>query len=76
MNEARAFEYLIPAMKWINCKLVICGDGNFMDQLKQLVKDNAVEDKVELKGMFSPDELWIIAQTGGYWDGHWLKTQG
>ena len=62
VGEARAFEYLIPAMKWINTKLVICGDGNFMDQLKRLIKDNAVEDKVELKGMLSPDELWNIAQ--------------
>jgi glycosyltransferase involved in cell wall biosynthesis len=62
VGEARAFEYLIPAMKWIDCRLVICGDGNFMNQLKQLIKDNAVEDKVELTGMLSPDELWIIAQ--------------
>ena len=62
VGEARAFEYLIPAMKWIKYKLVICGDGNFMDQLKQLIQDNAVENKVELKGMMSPDELWNIAQ--------------
>jgi glycosyltransferase involved in cell wall biosynthesis len=63
INEARAFEYLIPAMKQINYKLVICGDGNFMNQLKQLIRENNVEDKVELKGMLSPDELWIISQT-------------
>jgi glycosyltransferase involved in cell wall biosynthesis len=62
VNEARAFEYLIPAMKRIDCKLVICGDGNFMDQLKQLIKDNQVENKVELKGMLLPDELWAISQ--------------
>src|SRR5258706_3574799 len=57
VNEARGFEYLIPAMKLIHHKLVICGDGNFMDQLKQLIKDHAVEDRVELKGMLSPNEL-------------------
>jgi glycosyltransferase involved in cell wall biosynthesis len=62
VNEARAFEYLIPAMKMIDCKLVICGDGNFMNQLKQLIKDNNVENKVELKGMLLPDELWDISQ--------------
>ena len=62
VNEARAFEYLIPAMKNINCKLIICGDGNFMNQLKQLIKENGVEDKVELKGMLSPDDLWTISQ--------------
>lgn len=62
VNEARAFEYLVPAMKWINHKLVICGDGNFMNQLKQLIKDNGVDDKIELKGMLSPDQLWTISQ--------------
>lgn len=62
VNEARAFEQLIPAMKKIDCKLVVCGDGNFMDQLKQLIKENGVENKVELKGMLLPDELWTISQ--------------
>ncbi|MDP4262090.1 MAG: glycosyltransferase [Bacteroidota bacterium] len=62
VNEARAFEHLVPALKSINARLVICGDGNFMPQLKELIKENKVEDKVELKGMLSPDELWAIAQ--------------
>ena len=62
VNEARGFEYLIPAMKMIDHKLVICGDGNFMDQLKDLVIKNQVQDKVELKGMLQPGELWKISQ--------------
>jgi len=62
VNEARGFEYLIPAMKMISHKLVICGDGNFMDQLKDLVKTNQVQDKVELKGMLEPGDLWKISQ--------------
>src|SRR6185295_2399867 len=62
VNEARAFEFLIPAMKWIDQKLVICGDGNFMEQLKQLIRDNDVENKVELRGMLSPDALWTVAE--------------
>ncbi|MBL7740146.1 MAG: glycosyltransferase [Chitinophagaceae bacterium] len=62
VNEARAFEQLIPAMKQINCKLVICGDGNFMNQLKELIRQNGIENKVELKGMLSPDDLWTISQ--------------
>jgi glycosyltransferase involved in cell wall biosynthesis len=61
VNEARSFEFLIPAMKQVNRRLVICGDGNFMSQLKQLIKDNEVEDKVELKGMVNPEELWNIS---------------
>lgn len=62
VNEARAFEWLIPAMKDINSKLVICGDGNFMPKLKELIETNKVQDKIELKGMLTPDELWHIAK--------------
>ncbi len=62
VNEARGFEQLIPAMKMITCKLVICGDGNFMQQLKALIKENKVEDKVVLKGMLPPDELWRVSR--------------
>ena len=46
----------------ISYKLVICGDGNFMDQLKELIVTNQVQDKVELKGMLQPGELWKISQ--------------
>ena len=62
VNEARGFEYLIPAMKMVNCRLVICGDGNYMQQLKELIRKNGVESKVELRGMLLPGELWEIAQ--------------
>ncbi|MBS1654629.1 MAG: glycosyltransferase, partial [Bacteroidetes bacterium] len=63
VNEARAFEFLIPAMKKVEAKLVVCGDGNFMSQLKILVTQNGVENKVELKGMLTPADLWAVAQT-------------
>jgi glycosyltransferase involved in cell wall biosynthesis len=63
VNEARAFEQLVPAMKSIASKLIICGDGNFMGQLRELISKNKVGDKVELKGMLFPDELWSISQT-------------
>lgn len=63
VNEARGFEYLIPAMKNIPYQLVVCGDGNFMLQLKALVKENGVEDKVVLKGMLLPEDLRVIAAT-------------
>jgi glycosyltransferase involved in cell wall biosynthesis len=61
VNEARGFEYLIPAMKLVNSKLVICGDGNFMKRLIELIRYHAVEDKVELKGMLPPEELWQVS---------------
>jgi len=63
VNEARSFEQLIPAMKKVNNKLVICGDGNFMDQLKELIRQNGVDDKVELRGMLVPDQLWAVSMS-------------
>ena len=57
VNEGRSFETLIPAMKLVNARLVICGNGNFFEQVKQLIKTLHLEDKVELKGMVPPDEL-------------------
>jgi glycosyltransferase involved in cell wall biosynthesis len=62
VNEARGFEYLIPAMKMVEHKLMICGDGNFMDQLKELITKYEVQDKIELKGMLLPSDLWRISQ--------------
>ena len=62
VNEGRSFETLIPAFKNINCKLIICGDGNFMQQAKQLVAANNLEDKVIFKGKIKPDELAVITQ--------------
>jgi glycosyltransferase involved in cell wall biosynthesis len=58
VNEARSFEQLVPAMKLVNDRLIICGDGNFMVQLRSLIRSNNLEDKIILKGMLLPDELW------------------
>ncbi len=60
VNEGRSFETLIPAMKMIDAKLVIAGDGNFMERLKQLIVGNDVAHKVELAGMVSPDRLKLL----------------
>ena len=57
VNEARCFETLIPAFKSLNASLVICGDGNFMDQARQIAKDHGLEDKVQFKGWLPPDIL-------------------
>ena len=62
VNEGRGFEWLIPAMQWVNCRLIICGDGNFMTALEKLIIEYKLEQKIELKGMLSPDKLWEISQ--------------
>ena len=62
VNEGRSFETLIPAMKEVDSKLIICGNGNFMDQTRQLVKKYNVENKVIFKGKLTPVELRTITQ--------------
>ncbi len=57
VNEGRCFEQLIPAMQHVDYKLVICGEGNFMQQTKDLIEMYGLADKVELKGYVPPDEL-------------------
>jgi glycosyltransferase involved in cell wall biosynthesis len=62
VNEARGFEYLIPAIKKTPYKLVICGDGNYMERLRSLIEQQGVQEQVELRGMVKPDELYLVAQ--------------
>jgi len=63
VNKGRSFETLIPAMKLVKARLVICGDGNFLKQTAQLIKKEEVEDKVAIRGMVAPEELRKITPT-------------
>lgn len=62
VNEGRSFETLIPAMLQVDCKLIICGDGNFLHQAIQLVKEHKLENKVLFKGKFPPLQLQEITK--------------
>jgi len=57
VNEGRSFETLIPAMKEVDSTLVICGEGNFMEQAISLVKEHGLERKIIFKGYVAPNEL-------------------
>lgn len=62
VNEGRCFETLIPAMKTVDCKLVICGDGNFMPQAKNIVHQHGLDDKIIFKGNIPPVELELLTR--------------
>lgn len=62
VNEGRCFEFLIPAMQWIDIPLVICGEGNFFNETKALVEKYKVSDKVIFKGSILPDDLRKITR--------------
>jgi glycosyltransferase involved in cell wall biosynthesis len=57
VNYGRCLEYLIPAMKEVPARLLICGDGNFMNQCRQLVIQHQLSEKIIFKGMLLPEEL-------------------
>lgn len=57
VNEGRSFETLVPAMAVVNGKLLICGEGNFFNELKVLITKYEVAHKIELRGYVSPGEL-------------------
>ncbi len=62
VNEARGLEFLVPAMKEIDARLDIYGEGNFMEQTKSLVAANNLENKVFLHGKVLPEQLDDITQ--------------
>jgi len=57
VNVGRCFEQLIPAMQQVNAKLIICGEGNFYSEAKELARKYGVESKVIFKGYVPPGEL-------------------
>ena len=57
VNEGRGFEIIIPAMKIVNAPLIICGDGNFMQEAKRLVSENGLNNKIIFKGAVAPQQL-------------------
>lgn len=63
VNVGRCFETIIPAMKFINAQLIICGNGNFMQEAKKLVYEYGLNDKIIFKGYVSPTELRSYTMT-------------
>ncbi len=57
LNIGRGIENMIIAMKNINAKLMIIGGGDIEIELKQLVKNNNLEDKVIFKGKLAFNKL-------------------
>src|ERR1700754_4459751 len=63
VNEGRCFETLIPAMTYVDAPLLICGDGNYMSQAKELVRQSGLDEKVIFKGSVLPEELKKITRS-------------
>jgi len=57
VNKGRGLDKLVEAMKYVPAELVICGDGNFITQIKEAIKIHDVAGKIKLTGMLLPEQL-------------------
>jgi glycosyltransferase involved in cell wall biosynthesis len=57
VNKGRGLEEMIEAMKFIDCKLVIAGNGDILEELKHKVNQSQLNDKVIFYGAVRPEEL-------------------
>jgi glycosyltransferase involved in cell wall biosynthesis len=57
VNHGRCFPELIAAMRDVNARLVICGEGNFYDEAQALAAEYGLGGKVVFKGYVKPDAL-------------------
>lgn len=57
VNKGRGLGKLVIAMKDVKVPLWVCGNGNFMDEMKAVVEENGLTDQVVFFGMLGPAEL-------------------
>lgn len=75
LNEGRGLEYLIEAMKDLDAKLLLAGEGDLSHPLRKQVQETGLGDKVQFLGYVEPNELKII--TSKAWIGvNMLENKG
>ncbi|WMJ73042.1 glycosyltransferase [Cytophagaceae bacterium ABcell3] len=57
VNEGRGLDECIEAMQFLDCKLMICGDGDIMERLRDKVQALSLSEKVVFTGYLTPKEL-------------------
>ena len=57
VNKGRGLDKIALAMKDVNAKLWVCGNGNFMEEMRSVVQANDLSEKVIFFGMLPPEEL-------------------
>ena len=60
LNVGRGLEQMIDAMEFIdNANLIIIGDGDITNQLKERIQSKKLENKIEFKGRIPFEDLMI-----------------
>lgn len=62
VNKGRGLMALLDAMDQIDIPLVIAGDGNAMQEVKEKIKEKNLSAKVSLTGMLPPAELRALTR--------------
>lgn len=57
LNEGRGLEMMIDAMQYLNCKLIIAGDGDRSALLRKTVEQLGLQQKIEFTGIKTTAEL-------------------
>ena len=57
VNKGRGLDKLVLAMKDVDASLWVCGNGNFMDEMKDVAQKNDLNNKVIFFGMLEPAAL-------------------
>jgi glycosyltransferase involved in cell wall biosynthesis len=57
VNKGRGLDKLVMAMKNVSGELWVCGDGNFMEEMRSIVQTNNLSDKISFFGMLEPAAL-------------------
>ena len=54
--RTKGLDYLIQAMRDVDCRLILCGKGPDFKRLAKAVRKYGLEDKVEMRGWVSEEE--------------------
>jgi glycosyltransferase involved in cell wall biosynthesis len=60
LNKGRGLEELIKSMQMLPLKLKIAGEGDLSQELRELVQNLHLTDKVEFLGYVYPDDLKVL----------------
>jgi glycosyltransferase involved in cell wall biosynthesis len=68
LNEGRGLENLIQAMQFVDCRLVLAGEGDLSSKLRKMVTSLDLQHKIVFLGKLPPSEL--PALTAKAWVGY------
>lgn len=62
VNFGRGWDILVQAIKQMNIKCVVAGDGNYFNKLIELIDYHNAKDNFKLTGMLEPEELKTLTR--------------